>query len=156
MGTKHFIKGSLTLEPKWWRDPPEVRVCIDNHILFQGQLVTESTFQFDRDMDSGTHRLSVEFINKTDHDTQGDQDKAVIIKQIELHGISSPKFVWNGIYEPIYSQGWLDELIRQGRRPDKQLKYHDYLGWNGVWYLDFESPIFTWMHKVESLGWIYD
>lgn len=31
-----------------------------------------------------------------------------------------------------------------------------YLGWNGLWVLEFELPIFTWIHKLENLGWIYD
>lgn len=30
-----------------------------------------------------------------------------------------------------------------------------YLGWNGMWKFQFEIPIFTWIHKLEGLGWIY-
>jgi hypothetical protein len=29
------------------------------------------------------------------------------------------------------------------------------MGWNGRWELNFRVPIFTWIHQLENLGWIY-
>ena len=26
---------------------------------------------------------------------------------------------------------------------------------NGEWRLDFNSPIFPWIHKIENLGWVW-
>ena len=41
--------------------------------------------------------------------------------------------------------------------PDKNpvLQPHTYLGWNGRWVLEFETPVFTWIHRLEDLGWLY-
>jgi hypothetical protein len=36
------------------------------------------------------------------------------------------------------------------------LKNHTYLSWNGKWTLTFDVPVFTWIHRVQNLGWIYD
>ena len=34
--------------------------------------------------------------------------------------------------------------------------YENYVDWNGIWVLDFTVPVYTWLHKVLGLGWIYD
>lgn len=145
------IKGSVSINPVGYDDAmPEIVVRLDGNLLFSGLLVSPRSFPIDQYLEDGTHRLSVEFLNKTDSDTDivAGRDKAVVIKQIEFFGISSPRFVWAGEYRPVYPSHMRDQ--------PEILKYHDYLGWNGVWYLDFTTPIFTWIHHVEDLGWIYD
>jgi hypothetical protein len=91
----------------------------------------------------GDIKLSIEHYGKADLDP----NTALVIEQINFNEISSPKFVWEGLYYPTYPTHMSG---------DSELKYHNYLGWNGVWTLDFTLPIYTWIHKVEDLGWIYD
>ena len=43
-----------------------------------------------------------------------------------------------------------------GKKLDKFIKPNTYMGWNGQWKLTYSAPIFTWIHKIENLGWIYD
>jgi hypothetical protein len=69
------------------------------------------------------------------------------IEEVLFNGLSNPKFAWAGVYTPNYP------LHVQGK---EQLSPHTYLGWNGVWRLDYTVPIYTWIHQIESLGWIYD
>jgi hypothetical protein len=98
----------------------------------------------------GNHRIAILLHNKTDLDTDltANKDKAIVVKSIEFFGIQSPRFVWQGMYEPIYPAHLKDQ--------PSVLQYSNYLGWNGIWYLDFDAPVFTWIHQIESLGWIYD
>ena len=91
----------------------------------------------------GTTTLNIEHYNKQD----SDPTTALIIEQIQFNEITDPKFVWAGVYRPNYP------IHLTG---DHELKYHNYLGWNGVWRLDFNVPIYTWIHKTLDLGWIYD
>lgn len=149
MATRHNIKGSITVDPVGYDDIwPEVSVMIDQKLLFSGELKTQTLIPLDVYLDNGNHSLSVCFHNKKDSDTVPGKDKAVMIKEIEFFGISSPRFVWAGEYRPIYPSHMRDQ--------PEVLKYHDYLSWNGVWQVDFTTPIFTWIHQIESLGWIYD
>ena len=151
MDTKHNIKGSIILEPVGYADAiPEVLVKLNEDLLFSGELEQTTAIEFDQTLSKGSNRLSVEFYNKKDSDTKVELglDKAVMIKSIEFFGIKSPRFVWAGNYQPIYPSHM--------RNQPEILKYHDYLGWNGVWYLDFTTPVFTWIHQTENLGWIYD
>jgi hypothetical protein len=77
---------------------------------------------------------------------------AVIIDSVEFFGISDPRFVWAGVYWPEYPEPWLSQ---QNPSPQAALTNHNYLGWNGVWRLNFDVPVFTWIHKTLGMGWIY-
>lgn len=151
MDIQHKIKGSVTIDPVGYDNAwPELSVMMDRDLLFSGELKKSISIKFDKLSPSTTHSLSVEFYNKTDSDTDINtgRDKAIIIKEIEFFGITSPRFVWAGNYRPEYPSHMTDQ--------PKILKYHNYMGWNGVWCLDFTTPIFTWIHQIEDLGWIYD
>lgn len=155
MDTKLYrVEAKICLVPVWHLDPPRVRVSLDNHIIFDDFITDKTLVEFDQEFCSGTHTLQIEFTNKTDQDTKPDLglDKAVVIDHIVFNKIQSPKFVWQGIYRPEYPELW---LAQQTTVPSSELKYHTYLGWNGKWTLTFTAPIFTWIHQVENLGWIY-
>jgi hypothetical protein len=94
---------------------------------------------------NGTTRLSIEHYDKAELDP----NTALIIEQIKFNGISSPRFVYRGIYTPNYPKHLLDSNAGLTLQ-------QNYLSWNGIWHLDFTLPIYTWIHKVEDLGWIYD
>ena len=93
---------------------------------------------------NGTTRLSIEHYDKAELDPT----TALIIEQIKFNGISSPRFVYRGIYTPNYPK----HLIGN----DVVLPHQNYLSWNGVWQLEFTLPIYTWIHETLDLGWIYD
>lgn len=149
----HQLDCSLWLQPVWHTDPPLIKLGIDHNL--EEMLLTKTTeFKFIQDLDPGIHTLSIEFLNKTDDDTQLHLglDKAVIVDKIAFFGISDPKFVWQGKYTPRYPQPWASQ---QSTALPEILMYHNYLSWNGVWKLEFQMPIFTWIHQIQDLGWIY-
>lgn len=153
----HRLNAQLTITPRWHNDPPKIIVSFANEIYYAGYLYETTTFTIDKKLPNGDYRLSVEFINKQDSDTDliHNLDKAVIIDSIKFNNISSDRFVWAGIYSPNYPEPWATEQRLLGNIIDPHLKHHTYLGWNGKWALTFSMPIFTWIHKTEDLGWIY-
>jgi hypothetical protein len=92
----------------------------------------------------GKVKLFIEHYDKAELDPT----TALIIEEIKFNGISSPKFVYQADYYPIYPK----HLIGN----DAVLSHKNYLSWNGIWILEFALPIYTWIHKIEDLGWIYD
>lgn len=150
----YHTQGEICLIPRWHLDPPEVQVLFNKDVIFQGTIKDSTTIKFDKNLESGWHELHVLFTNKTNHDSNLSLglDKAVIVDHIVFNKICSPKFVWQGVYRPDYPEPWFSE---QKIRPAAELRYHNYLGWNGQWTLTFRAPIFTWIHQVENLGWIY-
>jgi hypothetical protein len=148
----------LSLQSVWWRHPPEIKITIADHVLFAGALEQDQVFNFEQDLPPGEYMLDIKFYGKTDLDTDviNNRDTAVIVNNIIFNNISSEKFVWQGQYRPEYPVAWLQQQIEMGKQPDAELHYHTYLGWNGTWSLRFSTPIFTWIHRVENLGWVYE
>jgi len=146
---------SVKVRPIWHADAPKIRIGIDKDL--KQVILTETTlFEFDFLADTNAE-LNIEFLNKVDQDTIADQtlDKAVIVETVSFFGITDPKFVWAGKYYPVYPEPWATEQKNQGIILSSELKYHNYLSWNGLWQLRFSIPIFTWIHQTQDLGWIY-
>lgn len=150
MATEYLVQGSLLLEPRMIKTIPHVTVSWPGHAESM-DLAHERSIAFS--FCALKHGwLEIDFNNKNYQETGQDQDMAVLIRRIEFFGISDPRFVWQGIYKPEYPQPWFGQQIIP---PAAQLSPHDYLGWNGRWRLDFDLPVFVWMHRVLALGWIY-
>jgi hypothetical protein len=99
------------------------------------------------ELTAGTHVLEIEHLNKQPDDPR----TALIIRSIKFNDITSDKFVWRGVYTPDYPEPWASEQTNLAQ----EITNTNYLGWNGIWRLEFTAPIFTWIHGVEDLGWIY-
>jgi hypothetical protein len=138
MAIEYPVKMCVTLEPV---GNPWVDVDVEG----QGRIqkLTETTdFEFEFDAQD-VCCLKVKHFNKADND----QDTAVIVKKISFFGITDPRFVWAGSYFPDYPEHYPDKTT--------PLPGYGYLGWNGVYQLEFSVPVFTWIHQTLDLGWIY-
>ena len=137
------VKLSVTLRPV---DQPNVKVGVNGDIL---TVVLDKTqtmdFEFTSDKDC---QLTVELVDKKDQE-------AVVVESVSFFGISDPKFAWAGVYNPQYPEPWATQQRDQGVVLKQHLSPHTYLSWPGKWTLTFDVPVFTWIHRVQNLGWIY-
>jgi len=140
------LQFSLTVEPIGYDNVwPEFYIMIDNELQDQGVLTAQLTYNFDVTLDDGAHTIKIGLVNKVDADTVVEngkitKDKAIYVHPIEIEGYKLDDFMYQATYYPA------------GRDSLKS----NYLGWNGHWQLDFTTPIFTWIHKTQQLGWIYE
>jgi len=146
MATMYPVKLSFVLEPtgKPW---VKIRTGRQEHTV---QITVTQRFDFDI-VAEGQAMLEIELFDKSDLDPQ----QAVQIKQLSFYGIEDPRFIWLGKYHPVYPEPWATQQREQGQELPLVLTNTDYLGWNGVWRLQFDVPVFTWIHQVQNLGWIY-
>ena len=154
MVTDDFV-GEITVRPVWWNHPPQVSIALDGNLCWSGLIESEFTWHWCESLPRGQHNIEVRFSGKTNTDTTADNDHAVVIEHLDFFGVRDDRFRWQGIYTPDYPEPWRTQQIAQGIMLLPELKAHSYLGWNGVWRLEFSTPIFTWMHRVLGLGWIY-
>ena len=138
---------SLTLEPVFYDDNyPEFTLTIDDTLLVHDLLRHTNKFKFNVMLESGEHSIKLELLNKGPKDTKVDAkglilaDKAIRIQSIDIEGYELSDFMHRAVYHPL-------------NRPSM---VSNYLGWNGVWQLALTTPIFTWIHKTQNLGWIYN
>ena len=143
MAIQHLVKLSVTLRPV---DHPNIRVGVNGDVL---TVVLDKTqtmdFEFTSDKDC---QLTVELVDKKDQE-------AVVVESVSFFGITDPKFAWSGVYEPQYPEPWATQQHNQGVVLKQHLSPHTYLSWPGKWTLTFDVPVFTWIHRVQNLGWIY-
>jgi hypothetical protein len=123
----------VLLEPV---DTPQVQVTCGNETknlkLSNGPVWVKFEFY----QEKGPARLTVELLDKQPNDP----DTAVIVKKIKLNDIEHIQNTYQGMYCP----------------NDKDPRRDTYIAWNGIWALEFSVPVYTWMHQVQGLGWIYD
>ena len=152
---EHNISLAVTLKPIWHQEPPLIEISCGRNVQTVS-LDQPQTFNFDY-RGSGPQHLSIKFLNKKDGDTIQSLglDKVVVIEQISFFGITDPKFIWSGKYTPVYPEPWASEQRNAGNILDEVLVNTGFLTWNGEWKLEFDSPVFTWIHKLQNLGWIY-
>jgi hypothetical protein len=140
------LQFSITLLPVGYDNVwPDYYLKIDDNLQDKGTLTEERTYNFDIMLDDGDHRISVGFTNKTDNDTLVVEDKivadkAIIVDKVVIEGYELADFLYQAVYSPV------------GRKHS----HNNYLSWNGEWSLDITTPIFTWIHKTQHLGWIYN
>lgn len=129
---------------------PDVIAYLDGvPFTFIRKISGPTSFMVNRDLTDGSHVLEIKHLHKQNDDPS----TALIIKSITFNDITRDNFIWTGKYTPDYPEPWATE---QGDTLARELTHTGYLGWNGTWRLDFTAPIFTWIHGVENLGWIYD
>lgn len=147
----------ISLKPIWWKDYPTVKVSWDSEVLFDGAIDHYHVKTFNPQGSPGTHYLGIEFYGKQDSDTVIDKnlDKAIVIENISIEGMSYSSFMHSAKYYPTYPASYAETCRLQGTELPEYIN-GNYLGWNGKWVLELEFPIFTWIHKTENLGWIYE
>jgi hypothetical protein len=143
------IEFDICLKPLWWKTQPEVTYGINDLTINTIQIQNYTTLRLAYPLAPGEHKLWVTFNNKDYNESLLDQglDMAVEIDSVGIEGITVDRFKWAANYYPDYPADY----------PDKQkvIKSATYLGWNGRWELPFTTPIYTWIHQLENLGWLY-
>ena len=146
MAMTYLVKLAVTLQAVHNDQALSVQIGIDNNLTVI-TLVDSTTINFEFDA-VDTCRLTVELLDKQDQE-------AVIVQEVSFFGIQDPRFAWAGLYTPIYPEPWASQQRTQGVVLKQHLSPHTYLGWPGKWTLTFDVPVFTWIHRVQNLGWIY-
>jgi hypothetical protein len=131
MATEHLVQMCVTLRPI---GQPWVKISANGMTEAQ-QLTAVKDFVFEFAA-SDHSSLIIEHYNKD----AADSITAVEIVNVSFFGIQDPKFAWAGTYTPIYPEPWASE---QSTPLMATITSQTYLGWNGIWRLDFSVPVFT-------------
>lgn len=146
---KYNTEFSINLKPHGTTSP-QMRYGLNGNVASTGlEINVPMTLHFNLDFEQGPQVLTIEMYNKTNETP----DTALEIESVTFEGMTVDRFKWSSRYYPTYPEPWASE--QTAPLPE----FHNgttYLGWNGRWELHFDTPIFTWIHKLENLGWIYD
>lgn len=141
------VEMSVTMQPLHHDRPLPIQIGINGD--FVNVNLDKNTTRDFKIFCHDTCTLQIKLADKRDQES-------VVIQQVAFFGIADPRFAWAGVYEPEYPEPWATEQFNAGVILQPQLSPHTYLSWPGTWTLTFEVPVFSWMHKIQDLGWIYD
>jgi hypothetical protein len=143
----------IDVVPMYHASAPEIMYGFD-HDLVRVELTQPVVLRFNDSLTAGTHSVIIDFVNKTDADCVPDQglDKYITIGAIRINGLHLPRFNWLATYEPVFPEPWHSQ---QNPRPNPVQAGETHLGWNGRWCLQFDAPVFSWIHQIENMGWVW-
>ena len=152
---KYRTKIEITIEATFHSDPPVIKYGVDQANNTVALIDRLTVLTIDADLLVGTHNLIVDFINKKDSDCIPSQnlDKTIKIKKVSFDSFNIPQFIYISTYTPVYPEPWYSE---QTPPPPAVVVGADLLGWNGCWQLNFESPVFPWIHRLGNMGWVWE
>jgi len=150
---KYKTKIEIDIVPEYHASLPTIIVGIDS-AEEKKSIAENTTLTFDTELSAGEHSVIIDFIDKTNADCVPSQnlDKTISITSIRINGICLDRFLWESTYTPNYPEPWYSQ---QTVLPPQTHKGSVKLGWNGRWQLNFTSPVFTWIHQTEKMGWIW-
>lgn len=146
----------LYITPIWHLEPPLCVIRFSKNCFYKQEIKESKMYSYEEYQTIGEHKIEIEFLNKKNNDTTDGKDKAIKIDRIIFNGIDCEKYVWQGMYRPVYPEPWAAQQKQSGKKLDAVVKTATYLGWNGQWTLTYSSPIYTWIHKIKNHGFIYD
>jgi len=142
----------VVVEPVYWKNVPMIAYGCNNIKNKVIKVDDTKILDFSADYTNGEHTIWIDFFNKTNQDCLEDKDMAIKIVNIEIEGMRLYRFKWAAKYIPKYPKDWIADNPNQ----PEVVPSAEYLGWNGRWQLSFTTPIFTWIHRLENLGWLYE
>jgi hypothetical protein len=154
MDTKKYQTDiEIDIVPTYHSTVPEIVSGID-HTVDRTQLSQPTTLKFNQLLTAGPHSVIIDFVNKQDADCVPHLglDKYITIGDIRINSIHLPRFNWLATYEPVFPEPWYSQ---QNPRPNPVQTGETHLGWNGRWQLKFDAPLFSWIHQLENMGWVW-
>lgn len=149
---KYEIKIKILIDPIYLKTAPYVVCGIDQTIFYQQNVEKFEEFIIKDLLSAGPHRFFLQLTNKNYIESKKDKDMHVKIKKISFQNIDE-NFHYFSKYRPEYPDQWLKQQKDLGKEWPKEI-LSDHIGWNGTYYVDFETPIYKWIHKKCNLGWL--
>ena len=156
MSDKETLHFKIGLSGSSNKKKPKFIVSLNGQQYISSQIASDADvtdfFEFDAEINEGDCELTIEFVNKTVHDTVLDpagniiDDLLLNIESIEIDDIDLGSLLWTASdYKPNYPDVYKKQVANQGKELPESVKNCVNLGWNGKWILPFRSPFYIWL-----------
>lgn len=137
---KEKIKFQFWFGTIYNKTPPYIEVYIDDNKQFFGTIEKDNPYvEFYSTLGFSNHRIKLLKKGNT-----GDEDVSLIINKLKIDEIDVRNIIWhNSVFKPNYNIDYSSE------NPDleKEIKGELFLGHDGEWSFDFESPFYKFIVK---------
>lgn len=149
---KYDIKIKIIVESNYLDIAPYIICGIGTNIFLQQSIKSSQEIIIEDKLIAGSHRFFLKLTNKNYDISKKEKDMHIKIKHIGFQDIED-NFHYFSKYKPEYPTEWVQQQKEIGKEWTETI-LSDHIGWNGTYYIDFETPIYRWMHKKLNLGWL--
>jgi hypothetical protein len=137
MLTLEPIDISIALSSNFWKDPPKAKVYIDNTVIFDGEINEPKEIKWTGELTESKHKLIIELHGKDKYQTILENNKIVKDQILNIDTITFDEI----------DIGYLKHTLSKYYpiNVDESIIGCVNLGWNGLWELEFTSPIYIWL-----------
>lgn len=134
---------NIILTSTFWKDPPKVKIYVDDILTFDGAVASKKIINWTRDLSEGKHKLVIELYDKNKYQTVVEDGKIIKDQLLNIEEISFDE-IDIGYLKHTLSNYYPDKEVYNGEVP-LLVKNCINLGYNGRWELEFKTPIYIWL-----------
>ena len=134
---------------------PSIKICIDDMILFDGQVINDVDLSINKDLLDGTHTLTIEHYGKSFGEngvwnTTSSSDRYIEIKDIKFDHVSIREFWHAGSIKNQFNPRQLRDYANNNEDPPWQEEVKSgydkvRLSFNGQYQIEFYTPEYDWL-----------
>ena len=130
-----------------------VLIKVDNDTICDIEISRPQSIRIEKLLFTGDHRLEIYFYNKNSKESGSkDEEMSILIKHIRFQHIDKD-FHFLSSYFPEYPPGFVADQKKQGKVWSESI-LSNHLGWNGKYVVEFQTPVYQWLHEKLNLGWL--
>lgn len=135
------MKFYIELSADYWDKAPQVKVDINNDVIWDGTVTNIETIKHEKEILSEEEvKLNITLYNKQNDqvrlkDGKTIKDQLLYIEGIEIDDIDIEDVIWEGIYTPENKPSYEKATC---------------LGENGTWCLTFKEPFYLWLLERQT------
>jgi hypothetical protein len=144
--TVENLKLTFVFSAQYDSAPPVIEIKNNNQTILTRTEITETQeYKLDICLPNDSFQLgSLQIIRSN---FNGFDQQLLNFDKLYLDDINLNKICHQSKYYPIYPEPWLSQQQAAGNIWPEYLTGVMSWGWNGLWVLDYEMPIYTWLLK---------
>lgn len=135
---------TFELDSKFTTSPPGIRIKHNSKLLQSDMLITGNTV-LEIPISLSITDVADCKIELERFGFNGSDEQLLYIKQVKVDGIDLSRLMHLTKFYPEYPEPWISEQRDAGI--SWGAFHHGWLelGWNGIWKLDYKTPVYTWL-----------
>lgn len=132
---------------------PTISVDIDGIMLYNGRV--QELIRSRLQLKHGPHVLNIRHYGKQPEHQDAQHDRHVRIRRVlfdntDLDQRESHALTQRGVFYPEYELAYVADNLRRGHTLPVSIVPNHYLGHNGTWRLEFETPALLWIIRQQN------
>ena len=133
--------------------PIDVAVKLDNDIVLHSQCVSRvHEITIEKTINIGSHQLVMDIIDVPPRESINHEDNKIIVHSLRFQHLDFDFKIFSN-YTPKYPEHLLDNAVQNNSNLSSNF-HSDYLPRPGHWTLNFQTPVYRWVHQQLNLGWL--